>query len=101
MNTPLKMRKRESSFFTKVDIFRMMVRRWQIMHNVMIVAVTALIILCNQVNIWGKDFLKCAEEDNQRWVESDFGGRFFGLLHIMVILLSTLQAERAFYSIPH
>ena len=100
-NTPLKMRKEGSQWNTKVDILRMMMRRWQMMHTAMIIAVTILIVLCNQVNIWGRDFLKCSEHSDQHWVDTDLAGRVFGFLHIFIILICTLQAERAFYSIPH
>ena len=71
------------------------------MHTAMIIAVTILIVLCNQVNIWGRDFLKCSEHSDQHWVDTDLAGRVFGFLHIFIILICTLQAERAFYSIPH
>lgn len=44
-------------------------------------------------------FLECDGEN--QWKSNYFTGQIFGTFHVIMIILSTIQAERVFYSMPH
>jgi hypothetical protein len=45
------------------------------------------------------DFLEC--QGFTKWKSNYITGKLFGTFHVILILMGTVQAERAFYSIPH
>ena len=48
------------------------------------------------------DFVRFLECRNPlEWKSNFTTGRLFGTFHVILILMSTVQAERAFYTIPH
>ena len=50
-------------------------------------------------------FLACTwnekDEDTYKWSKNNVVGKVFESLHVVIIMISAMQAERAFYSIPH
>ena len=47
------------------------------------------------------NFIKCDENNSAKWKPTMLFGNFFGTFHVLAVVAATLQAERAFYSIPH
>ena len=39
--------------------------------------------------------------DDQVWISSRIGGKLMGLAHVIMIMMGSVQAEQAFYTVPH
>ena len=39
--------------------------------------------------------------DDQVWIPSPIGGKLIGLAHVIMIMMGSVQAEQAFYTVPH
>lgn len=61
----------------------------------------AIVILAHTLNNDTFDMLTCDPNDFQTWYPLRFMGNFFATMHILVIVAACLQAERAFYTVPH
>jgi hypothetical protein len=77
-----------------------MMTRYQVFNCVMFFFVICLLAsahLLNNTDI--VNFLECDESNH--WKSNYVTGKLFGTFHVILILMGTIQAERAFYSIPH
>ena len=63
--------------------------------------VVTVIISGFTLNSGAWNFLKCDVDDSSKWHPTKLFGNFFGTFHVLAVVAATLQAERAFYSIPH
>ena len=61
----------------------------------------AIVILAHTLNNDVFDMLTCNPDDFELWYPLRFMGNFFGTMHVLVIVAACLQAERAFYTVPH
>lgn len=74
--------------------------RFQIFNCVMFFFIVCLLASAHLLNNFHiVNFLEC--QDKNHWKSNYITGRLFSTFHVILILMGTVQAERAFYSIPH
>ena len=91
-----------------LEIFRAMITRWQVTLIMVTVAVVLILSGAHMLEIGGdmEDdsvlFLECRHHSpDYHWEHSDLMGAAFEFLHIFIVMMTSLMAERTFYSIPH
>jgi hypothetical protein len=75
--------------------------RWQLLATMGFIFSVACTVLGHTLNSNIFDMLTCQPEDFEEWYPLRFMGNFFSTMHVLVIVAACLQAERAFYTIPH
>jgi len=85
-----------------------MMDMWHKFEDIIRIVVIIILVMAHAVNNFGfVEFLNCKRDenglivDNDYWTSSYMAGKLFGILHVVVMMMTTVQAERAFYSIPH
>ena len=98
----------EEKVYSNADILKAMMTKWKWFENILTVFTLMIICMSHLVNNFGNfiydgsgGFIKCKPDDKYRWESQYTTGKFFGTFHVIYIMLSTIQAERVFYSIPH
>ena len=77
-----------------------MMQRYQIFSCIQMFFIITLITSAHLLNNSNYvDFLQC--NGNDLWKSQYISGKLFGTFHVLLIIMGTVQAERAFYSVPH
>lgn len=92
----------------------MMIDRFFLFHCFFVLYVLGLLVAAYRINspkFPQVDYLKCEVEDqeaytgdvinNQIWEPSKIGGKLISLAHVIMIMMGSVQAEQAFYTVPH
>jgi hypothetical protein len=101
---------------TNSQILKKMIDRFALFHCFFLIYVTSLLIAAYRINanesLPQVDYLKCEVADpenyttsevidDQVWVSSKIGGKLMSLFHVIMIMMGSVQAEQAFYTVPH
>ena len=94
-------------------ILDMMIKRFFIFHVIFVFYVTGLLIAAIRINgdYPTVDYLRCEVENqeeytgeilnDQIWEPSKIGGKLISLAHVIMVMMGSVQAEQAFYTVPH
>ena len=105
----------EDDFFTTSKVLRKMVNRFALFHSFFFFYVVGLLYASFGINNQNKGWLMCNVgqhgsedydpsldvEDDQDWIPSKIGGTIISLSHVIMIMMGSVQAEQAFYTVPH
>ena len=75
--------------------------RWTALATMGFIFSVAIVILGHTLNSDKFIMLTCKRDDYEQWYALRFMGGFFATMHVLVIVAACLQAERAFYTVPH
>ena len=87
--------------YTDYEILRAQIWRWQLLATLAFVFTIAVIVLGHLLNKGIFKMLTCQRDDYFQWYPLRFMGQFFATMHVLIIIAACLQAERAFYTVPH
>lgn len=84
--------------FSLLNMVKVQLEKWMCFQTV-IVCYNMLITLSIYITKRNEAFIKC-NADGTEWVSLNFFGSLFGMLHIVIVLLTAMQMEKVFYSVP-